>query len=71
MKLANSEGYRDPTAAIAIRNTQHHQTAGDWDRERERISDLIHAIRAVAAVGGFEIVGRVVVKDKKTGKVYR
>lgn len=55
----NREGYRDPTADRAIQNYT------------KRVSDLIHVLRSVAAVGGFEIVGRIAIKDKKTGETFR
>ena len=40
-------------------------------REEKRISDLVHVIRYIADAAGFDIVGRVVFEDKKTGKIFR
>lgn len=66
----NGEGYADPTAG------------GAWNsiREKERrkeaarmavISNLIPILKQTAELAGFEIIGRVTIKDKATGKEYR
>ena len=61
----NSEGYNDPTAYAVL--------SGDREpREQDnRISALMHAIRAVVALSGFEIVGRITFRDRNTGREYR
>ncbi|MBR1677310.1 MAG: hypothetical protein IJ706_08385 [Clostridia bacterium] len=58
----NAEGYKDPTADRAIANVT---------REQERIKYLVKAIRAVAGVYGFRIEGRIILKDEKTGRIWR
>lgn len=66
----SGEGYADPTAG------------GAWNsmREKERrkeaarmavISNLIPILKQTAELAGFEIIGRVTLKDKATGKEYR
>lgn len=66
----NAEGYKDPTAAEAIGNI----TREERRREAERlavISKIIDIIKKMAELVGFEIVGRIVLKDKITGKEYK
>ena len=55
----NSEGYVDPTAGAAMAtelNDRNHR--------------LIQVIRNIVDIAGFEIVGRVTLKHKKSGKVF-
>ena len=59
----NSEGYADPTPGEALRNIQREEKA-------ERITDLIHVIKKTAELAGFEIVGRITLKDRATGKKF-
>ncbi|MDE7245545.1 MAG: hypothetical protein K2O18_16450 [Oscillospiraceae bacterium] len=66
----NSEGYHDPTAGAAfsaIRQEKRQQVA---DR-LSAISALIPVMKGAAELAGFEVVGRIVLKDKTTGKEYR
>lgn len=58
----NKEGYPDPTAGRAIKET---------DRQPDKITWYIKTIREIAELIDLEIVGRVTVKDKDTGKIYR
>lgn len=62
MEIRNHEHYKDKTAYHAI------QAA---DKPPDSLTRTITAIRAVAEVGGYEIFGRVKLRDKKTGKIYR
>lgn len=60
----NAEGYRDPTAEKAIANAEHEKTPG-------HVSDVVHALRLIANLMGFEIEGRIVLRDRVTGRVYK
>lgn len=66
----NSEGYPDPTAGTAWSNIRREERR----REEERltaISALIPVLKQTAGLAGFEVVGRITLKDKTTGKEYR
>lgn len=63
----NSEGYADPTAGIALHNIDYEQEAG----RLALISALIPLLKRQADIVGFEIVGRITLKDKETGREYR
>lgn len=56
----NGSGYYDPTAYNAIKNI-----------EAERFHTLLSEIRELCEVSGFTIVGRIVLKDEQTGRVWR
>ena len=56
----NHEGYPDPTAYHAIKNA-----------ERDDVSELIKEIKLTVESYDFEIVARIKLKDRRTGKVYK
>lgn len=58
----NQEGYPDPTPYEAIKNA---------DAEVARISWLMKTLHSVCNLVGFQIEGRVVLKDLRTGRVWR
>lgn len=66
----NSEGYSDPTAGEASYNISTEERKRDAERLAV-ISDLIPVLRKTAELAGFEIVGRITLLDKKTGKKFR
>lgn len=63
----NAEGYLDVTAYLGTKNVIQQE-----ENEAERKNkDLIHTFRLLADMAGFEIVGRITIKHKKTGRVFR
>lgn len=58
----NGSGYVDPTAEKAIKNLE---------KTDKRVSATIKTIQAVAHLAGFEIEGRIVLRDKETGFIWR
>ena len=58
----NAEGYPDPTAHQAIQNTA---------TDEERFHALLHTIFYLCDIAGFTMSGRIVLIDRKTGKVWR
>jgi hypothetical protein len=61
----NASGYMDMTAYEAIKNV---------DREAEaekRYKKLLSTIFYICDLAGFHIEGRLEIRDKKTGKVWR
>lgn len=58
----NQEGYPDPTPYEAIKNA---------DAEVNRISWLMKTLHSVCNLAGYQIEGRVVLKDLRTGKIWR
>lgn len=62
----NSEGYHDPTVGEAMSNIEAEER-----RVLERISALIPVMKKTAELVGFEVVGRITLIDKETGKKYK
>ena len=63
----NKEGYPDPTAGEAMGTV-----AKEERRERNAaVTTLITMLKQIISLAGFELVGRIVLKDKVTGKEYR
>lgn len=58
----NPSGLPDPTRTQAEENIC---------RDEKRIGDLVRVLRYVADGAGFEILGRVILVDKKTGRIYK
>lgn len=62
----NGEGYSDPTAYAAIKNAER-----DSNYDVERFHKLLDTIFNICELSGFHIEERIVIKDMKTGKVWR
>ena len=62
----NAEGYLDVTAYLGTKNVIQEEN----EAERKN-KDLNHTYRLLADMAGFEIVGRITIKHKKTGRVFR
>ena len=62
----NSEGYYDPTAYAGIKPIIKEEA-----HQQKRVSELVQVLKYIIDKAGFEILNRVALKDKKTGKEYR
>lgn len=51
------------------RNTQ--KTTDDSDFEQRRVNSLLHVIFKICELSGFWVEERIVLKDRKTGKIWR
>lgn len=58
----NAEGYPDPTAYEATKN---------MNKDSERFYKLLRSIFVICELAGFRLEGRIVLKDEKTGKIWR
>lgn len=58
----NQEGYSDPTLAEAIKNIEAEARRVDW---------VLKVIYSVCELAGYKVEGRIVLRDQKTGKVWR
>ena len=63
----NGEGYSDPTAYKAIKRTMER----DKDCDMDRFHKLLYAIRDICELADFGIEERLVLRDKRTGKIWR
>lgn len=58
----NKEGYPDPTAGKAIYAA---------DKTPEAVTWMIKTFKEIAALMGYEIVGRITLRDKRTKRDWR
>lgn len=61
----NASGCKDLTAYEAVRNVTREE------QSEERFKRLLATIFYITDLAGFHIEGRIVLKDKKTGKIWR
>ena len=66
----NEVGYPDPTFGGAWGNIRREEKQRESER-LAKISDLIPVMKQTAELAGFEVVGRIILRDKGTGKEYR
>lgn len=64
----NASGYFDPTAYQAMKNVMKDEPTVE---ESDRFHKLLDAIFYITEIAGFHIEGRVIIKDKKTGRIWR
>ena len=57
--------YRDPTADEAVSHVSKEEA------ERARLNELLRVIRYICRGAGYDMVGRIDLRDRKTGKVWR
>jgi hypothetical protein len=65
-KRKNSEGYSDPTPFEAMKALDKEEA----ERQR-RLSTLIYILKANINAAGFELITRIELRDKKTGREYK
>lgn len=62
----NSEGYADPTAFHGTKNIVKEETELE-----NKVHTLVHIIRDIVNLSGFEVIGRIQFRHKKTGKEFK
>ena len=58
----NGSGYKDPTAEKAIKNVIE---------SNKKVAIVVKTLQSVAHLAGFSIEGRIVLRDKETGEIWR
>lgn len=62
----NKEGYNDPTAYKGMMSVLREES----DQQR-RLTALIGVLKYIIDLAGYDLLNRIEVKDRKTGKEYR
>lgn len=62
----NEEGYTDLTAYYGTKDIIREEAEIE-----QKNREPIHTFRLLAGLAGFEIIGRITLKHKKTGRVYK
>ncbi|HOA84380.1 MAG TPA: hypothetical protein PKN66_10550 [Thermodesulfovibrio thiophilus] len=64
--MFNGSGCKDPTAYYAIGNVIKEEKELD-----KRVHNLINVLKFIIDWAGFELINRIEIRDKKTGKEFR
>lgn len=62
----NSEGYSDPTAYNGMRSIIREE-----NEQAKRVTVLIGTLKTIIDLAGFDLLARIEVRDRKTGREYR
>lgn len=64
--MKNPEGYQDPTAYTAMTSVQREQDEADL-----RVQSFIRAIKTIIDQSGYDLMARIELRDRNTGRIYR
>ena len=62
----NSEGYNDPTAHDAMTKVMREES-----EQQRRVATVIGVIKSILDLAGFDLIARIAIKDRKSGREYR
>lgn len=62
----NKEGYSDPTAYEGLKPIIREE-----DEQQKRLNTLIFVLKYITRLAGFELLNRIEIKDRKTGREYK
>ena len=62
----NAEGYSDPTAFEGINNVLREE-----NEAQKRVNALIGAVKSLVNLAGFDLLNRIEIRDRKTGKEFK
>ncbi len=62
----NSEGYPDVTAGTAMRTVTNEEKKREGD-----VQLLIKMLKYIITLAGFELINRIELKDRETGREYK
>lgn len=62
----NGEGYADPTAYEGLKPIIQEEA-----EQQKRVNNLIFVLKYIIRLAGFDLLNRIEIKDKKTGREYR
>lgn len=62
----NSEGYPDPTAYEGLKPIIREE-----DEQQKRVNTLIFVLKYIIRLAGFELLNRIEIRERKSGREYR
>lgn len=69
--IKNEEGYADPTYDGAYKTIRKEEKRKQDEADAARMEKAIHQAREIFKEAGFEVIERIVLKNIRTGKIYR
>ena len=70
MVLKNEEGYPDPTYGSAYRRIRNEEKKRN-EADAVKMDKALHRAQAIFQEAGFEVAERIVLKNIRTGSIYR
>lgn len=67
MVYRNNEGYADPTAGAALNGAEPKTRKTEYNPE---VTNLVTVLKQIIDLAGYEMVGRITLKNKSNGKEY-
>ncbi len=67
MIYKNNEGYADPTAGAALNGAEPKIRKTEYNPE---VTNLVTVLKQIIDLAGYEMVGRITLKNKSNGKEY-
>lgn len=67
MIYKNNEGYADPTAGAALNGVELKSKKMEYNPE---VTNLVTVLKQIIDLAGYEMVGRITLKNKSNGKEY-
>lgn len=62
----NGEGYADPTAYEGLKPIIQEEA-----EQQKRVNNLIFVLKYIIRLAGFDLLNRIEIKDRKTGRDYK
>ena len=69
--IKNEEGYADPTYDGAYKTIRREEKRRLDEADAARMDKAIHKAREIFKAYGFEVVERIVLRNMRTGRIYR
>lgn len=71
MVVRNDEYYADPTAGKVIEDLEKQEPDPKKAEDTERMDRSLSIAKSAFKLAGFEVVGRIVLRNVRTGRIYR
>ena len=69
--MKNQEGYVDPTPGNALKKICKEEVDKQNAADAARMEKALKRAKCILGDAGFDVIERIVLKNKRTGKIYR
>lgn len=69
--IKNEEGYADPTYGKAYKTIRQEEQRKQDEADAARMEKALKRAKLILSDAGFEVIERIVLKNKRTGKIFR
>lgn len=69
--MKNQEGYADPTPGNALKKIQKEEADKQNAVDAARMEKALKRAKCILGDAGFDVIERIVLKNKRTGMIYR